>query len=525
MRHNFIRFIFWLSIGLCLVMALACSGSGNEDDAENQAGDDESPGPEQDDDNNDNDDNDDNNDNDNDALSADVIVDPDSPGATVPNTFLGISVEWTHIVDYLGENSGEARAATVQLLRNFEAEGHRPVVRIGGNSQDRAWWNPDGLPRPPGVEVDLDPLPVSILAALNEAAGTSLVLGLNLVLGDAANAAAVIAGLDDRISRDAVAAFELGNEPDYYWTEGLRPLFYRYDHYRGELETFHDGLAALVSPVPPFAAPALGSTFWLRRLADFFSAESDWVAMITTHVYPFTVCYDLPPPAPARLLDDFATVDIGVVYEPVATAAHAAGYTYRMDELNSVSCGGADGVSNAYVAALWSADVAFRLAAAGLDGLNFHTPGTYYGVFNYDETGALVVMPLYYGMRLFSLATAANGRLLPAVSSLSKRVRVWATLGDDGAVRVLLLNEELTGDSLVKVRVKGRPAAAKLIRLRAPAIDAQTGLTLGGQTWDGSSDGLPLGDPEYETPPRKGDTYYISLPALQAVVVTVPPVE
>jgi hypothetical protein len=272
-------------------------------------------------------------------------------------------------------------------------------------------------------------------------------------------------------------------------------------------------------------APSLGSKLWLDRLDGFFLAEKARVSLITTHVYPYTVCYNLPPPQPAGLLSDHATTNIGAAYTPVAAAAHAAGYSYRMGELNSISCGGADGVSNAYVAALWGADVAFQLASAGLDGLNFHTPGTYYGTFKYDETGALVVLPLYYGMRLFSLATAQYGRLLPVEITIARQIRAWATLGDDGAVRVLLINEELEGDDSMLLRVEGRSGAATLVRLRAPGIDAQTGLTLGGQTWDGSIDGLPIGDFETETLTREGDAYVVPLPALEAVVVTVPPTD
>jgi hypothetical protein len=459
---------------------------------------------------------------DDDSVAADVIVDPTTPGPAIADDFLGLSVEWSSVVDYLGDGAGGARATTVQLLRNFEPEGNTLAVRIGGNSQDLAWWNPDGLPLPPGVEIDLGPSHMATLAALNTAAGAPFVLGLNLALGDASNAAALVDGAFAAIAREAVLAFELGNEPDYYWSAGYRPFLYNYDDYQTELDAFHDGIAALVSPVPPFAAPALGGVLWLHRLNDFFAAEQDRVALVTTHVYPYTVCDNLPAPPPAALLSNYATKNIGRTYAPVATAAHDAGYSYRMDELNTVSCGGADGVSNVYAAALWAIDVAFRLADAGLDGLNFHTPGTYYGVFSYDDTGALEVHPLYYGMRFFSLATAQGGQRLPVEINLTRRVRAWATLGQDGAVRVALVNEELEGDDTVRLRVSGRSAAATLVRLRAPALDARTGLTLGGQTWDGSVDGLPLGDLVTEPAPFEGDAYVISLPALQAVVVTVP---
>jgi hypothetical protein len=195
---------------------------------------------------------------------------------------------------------------------------------------------------------------------------------------------------------------------------------------------------------------------------------------------------------------------------------------YRMGEMSSVSCGGADGVSNVYAAALWCADIAFQLAAAGLDGLNFHTPA-YYAVFTLDPSGAPVVKPPYYGMRFFSLATASHGRLLPVVVKTPVRVHAWATLGDDGAVRVALINLDKARDTVISLGVPGRSEAATLVRMKAPSLKARDGLTLGGQTWDGSIDGLPLGTAVSEPVVYDNGDYKVPLPALEAVVVTLTP--
>ena len=85
-----------------------------------------------------------------------VAVDVSTPGRAVPDDFLGVSVEWNSVREYLGDGTGHARAAAVTLLAAFAADGHRPEVRIGGNSEDQAWWNPSGLARPAGVLHDLE---------------------------------------------------------------------------------------------------------------------------------------------------------------------------------------------------------------------------------------------------------------------------------------------------------------------------------------------------------------------------------
>jgi hypothetical protein len=182
-------------------------------------------------------------------------------------------------------------------------------------------------------------------------------------------------------------------------------------------------------------------------------------------------------------------------------------------------------VSNVYATALWSIDVAFQLASIGIDGINFHTPGNKPGdaYAAFDTLCGLSVRPLYYGMRVFSLATAQEGRLLPVTATGSARVRSWATLGSDGAVRVVLVNEDPSGNDSVKLQVPGKTGAASLVRLSAASLDATCGLSLGMQTWDGSLDGKPVGSLATEALANDGSgAFVVPLPALEAVVVTVP---
>jgi hypothetical protein len=443
-----------------------------------------------------------------------------SPGVTVPDDFLGISVEWDNVPSYLGDGAGGARAATVTLLSAFAGEGHRPVVRIGGNSEDQAWWNPNGAAPPAGVHIDVDASYLSTLAALQSALGNQLVLGLDLGLDDASNAAALVTAAQAAIAPGGVMAFELGNEPDSYVP--MHRASYDWPTYLAEVDAFRDGIAQIVTA--PFQMPALAGQSWLADLDQQLAAEVGRFAIISTHVYPFTVCNSLPPPAPADLFGDHATVTVGELYAPHAQAAHALGLPFRMGEMNSVSCGGAPGVSDVYAAALWGADVCMQLASAGVDGVNFHggaAPGgiSYYGLFVFDADGTPRVRPLYYGLRLFSLATAHHGRLLPVKVTTSARIHAFATLGDDGVTRVLLIGLGATGPDHVQLRLAGATTAT-LVRLNGPALDATSGLSLGGLTWDGSRDGAPLGAALSETLHLDGDAWDVPLSGYQAVLVS-----
>ncbi len=179
-----------------------------------------------------------------------VVVDLSHPGATVPDDFLGLSVEWSHVPDVLGDTMGAPRAAVVALLANFAADGHAPVLRIGGNSEDLAYWNPDGGTLPSGDTVSITATHLAVLEQLN----AHVILGLNLERGDATNAAALVtAALAQPL---AVDAFELGNEPDLYGIDGVRPIYYSPLFYQTDFNAYFPELSNAASNRALFAAPA-----------------------------------------------------------------------------------------------------------------------------------------------------------------------------------------------------------------------------------------------------------------------------
>src|SRR5205814_3229010 len=121
---------------------------------------------------------------------------------------------------------------------------------------------------------------------------------------------------------------------------------------------------------------------------------------------------------------------------------------------------------------------------------------------------------LYYGMLLFSRGTAHDGKLLPVQVTSTARVRTWATLGSDGAVRVSLLNEDPTMGGEVTVNLSQPRRAGQLFRLSAPSLTAATGIHFAGMTFDGTTDGKPTSAPQGEAV-AKGATggYTFLLPA------------
>lgn len=453
--------------------------------------------------------------------NAVIAVDLAHPGAAVPDDFLGLSVEWSHVPDYLSDGSGQPRATVVQLLNNFAADGHHPLLRIGGNSEDRAFWNPAGQPLPAGATVSLDAAHLSILSALHAAAGTRFILGLNLARNDPANAAALVQAASAALGAGAVEAFELGNEPDLYFPNGYRPFYYSPLGYQADFDGYFPQLSTAASNQALFAAPAVYGTAWLTGLGSFLTAERGRLRLVTVHRYPLNVCLTSVGIAIPSLFTAAATTGYATDFAtPVQTAAQA-GLALRVAEMNSISCGGLAGVSDVFAAGLWGLDAMFQLASIGASGVNLHTPSRY-AVFDYDAAGALQVRGLYYAMLLFSRATAAQGRLLPVTVTSQLQVRAWATLGSDGVVRVAIVNEDLAQPAAVSLTVPPRTAQAWQWQLTAPALTSTTAISFGAQTFEGSVDGTASGPAGGAPVGGGGGAYRLALGPGSAAVLVVP---
>ena len=161
---------------------------------------------------------------------------------------------------------------------------------------------------------------------------------------------------------------------------------------------------------------------------------------------------------------------------PVTRAAHAHGKAIRVDEINSVSCFGAQGVSNTFAAALWALETSFAMARVGVDGVNFHTlPGAVYGLFSFRRVHgrwAGHVAPAYYGLLAFAKAAPAGAKLL-ATSGTAHGLRTWATQSPDGTTHVVVIN---TGHHArtVGLRLPGEGGVAALSYLRARTLRSRT---------------------------------------------------
>jgi hypothetical protein len=461
-------------------------------------------------------------------------VDPRVEGRVMPPGFTGLSLEYNALP--ASTSPHDVDRVLVQLLRNL-APGQRPVLRIGGLSTDSTWWPLRGIKPPRGVKYSLSQDWMTDVRALAEVSDARLVLGINLgarspmIAGSEARA--LIAGL----GRQHVEALELGNEPERYglrgWYRSLlgEPAIQRgLDSQLAEYEQEFSTLERALPPRIPLVGPSSFDHRWISHLTRFMAGRP-MLSTLTIHAYGYGCVRDPRSPrypTVPRLLQPSASQDGFPPSPPVPALiddAHRDHMAVRVDEINSVSCEGLNGVSNTFAAALWALDTLFHLAADDVDGVNFHTrsfaENRLFALHRHHGRWTASVSPEYYGIQLFARATPAGARLVPTAGCAE--IRCWATLGREGRLRIVLINDSLERPRSVLVRVRGTAGPAVVQRLEAASAYATGGVTLAGQSYGSSTTtGSLAGSLRESSVAQSHGVYRVVLPATSAAMLTIP---
>jgi hypothetical protein len=459
-------------------------------------------------------------------------------GRRIASGFLGLSIEFGSLYPYAGADPPAPNPLFVRLIDQL-SPGQPPVLRIGGDSTDRTWWPVPGMARPPWASYTLTPAWAAQARALSDSTHARLILGINLLANSLTIAAAEARGLVRGIGRRRIAAFEIGNEPELYSTQawyyggGGQPVTgrgrgYGFGAYLREVERLRSAL-----PPIALAGPATGSLQWLSDLGALFAAEPG-LRQVTVHRYPLNRCVANRGsplyPTVTHLLSLSASRGLAQGMRRFVALAHRHGASFRVDELNAVTCGGEPGVSNTFAAALWTLDTQFWMAAAGADAVDVHihpqAPANQLFTFVRRQGRWIgAVRPQYYGLLMFARAAPPGARLLHIAGPPPGRLRAWATLGLDGRIRVVLINDSLRRATAVLVRGPRASAGsvATLERLLAPGASATGGVTLAGQRFGSETvTGTLRGRARSLTmTPAKGG-YRVRLPAASAAMLTMP---
>jgi hypothetical protein len=460
--------------------------------------------------------------------SVTVTVAANARATAIPASFLGLSFESWGLQEF--ERHGALLARTLSLLRT--PGGPPLLVRIGGNSSDRSFWDPSGR----GLfrwAFAITPAYLRRTAALARSADLRLLIDLNMATARPAVSVRVAAAAARLLGTARIAGFEVGNEPDMFAHTGWVAAFSRQAGNAAASSMSATGYAhafgtyaRLLTPIAPHVAllgPALGyprlDVGWLARL---LSGPHPHLGLATGHLYPFSAC--ARPSSPSyptidRLLSSTGTAGIARSIEPAVALARRAGLALRVTELNSVTCGGRAGVSDAFASALWAPEAMFELLRAGVAGVNVHVRAeAVNGAFALTAHG-LVARPLLYGMILFARTVGTGSRLLETRDTAPRALRLgaWTVALPGGRLHVLLIDE---GSRPARVLLH-LPAVgiATIQRLRAPSVAARRGVTLDGRQLNARGRWRGRADPQ--TVAADAGVYTVTVPAGSAALVSV----
>ena len=416
---------------------------------------------------------------DNPSPAVRLTLRPDHLGNKIGPDFTGLSYESAQLGNpnfFSGENT-----ELIGFVRRLGASG---VLRIGGNTSEYCYWAPDdkklsevtvvnpdrGLKAPPPVNIT--PLAVQNLRDFIDATGWKLIYGLNMGTGSAKDAAAQAAYVMDAMGAKLIA-FQLCNEPDLFFRNGIRKADYNAEQFGVEWKHFYDVIRAK-APNAPLAGPDTAyNNSWLVPFAKQFKKEA---VFLSQHYYA-----EGPPTDPSMTIERLLKPNpkLQEEFAGMKETVQETALPFRLAETNSCYSGGKAGVSDTFASALWAAELMYQLADAGGMGINFHGGG--YGWYTpIAGTGAdgFVARPIFYGLLMFE--QAGQGQLVEMQIDGVEQAPLftaYALRSVSGQVKVVAFNKNL--DRGVRLSWSAGQGA-KLLRLHAPRMDDTNDVTFGG---------------------------------------------
>ncbi|MGO9249241.1 MAG: glycosyl hydrolase family 79 C-terminal domain-containing protein [Solirubrobacteraceae bacterium] len=425
-------------------------------------------------------------------LPVTVTIDPFAPGAQVPARFLGLSFEMAAL-DQLAPYANHGDLVT--LLRSLGPG----MLRFGGITADEnVAFTDAAVPRPAWASSTFGPEQLRDLGVLARRSGWHVLLTVGLAHDEPAAAAQEVASAH-RALGPYLAAVEIGNEPNSYGSHGFRTLPWIAQGYEEEVSGYRESIASL-TPNVPIAGPDVSGSGVFGEWGEE-EALSQQPALLTGHHYPLG-CAQTPPPSIESLL---STATRGLAAQSLETYMRIA-RTYRIplriDETNTVSCGGLPGVSDTFASALWATGYITQAMTAGAAGINLqgnpmHCVG-YTPLCTPDPVaataGSLRAQPEWYALLLSrslvgcrplptTVAPATGAPAPPPVATTATPNLVDASFSCPGhSMRVVLVDDEPPGSSplALTLNVGAGLGTARIMRLTAPAPSATSGVLLGG---------------------------------------------
>jgi hypothetical protein len=405
-----------------------------------------------------------------------VSVNTQSPGAVIPEDFLGLSFETGNLLsNAVGVAGYMFDSANTQLVTLFTNLGIKNL-RIGGQSVDR-----DN-----GVILQYTPTNADIDALFRfaDAAGVKVIFSLRLENGNPSLDAA-IAGYAWTNYNQYLTCFAIGNEPDGY--AGGDPTITNFSSYLAKWTSFAATITNAV-PAAKFGGPDGAGTSWTGPFANA-EVGSPIVTWVLSHFYFGGNSGSLTAEQiiSGMLSPNWVTNKYPADYNATDAIAYADGFPFRATEFNSyvASYPGVWGGNNSFASALFACDSAHWWAANGCQGVDFHTfLGKYNATVYYDVNGNYQIYPIGYGQKAFDVG--GHGSVMPLVLTNNDGLNLTAyAVGAGTNLYVTIINKEYGAnarDASVSILPAGfvNGTVQAMFLTATNGVGATNGVTLGG---------------------------------------------
>ncbi|KUI65934.1 Beta-glucuronidase [Cytospora mali] len=367
------------------------------------------------------------------SITLDLTSTPSNLSQTVDLSFGGFGIEPSNLFSYTG--GAEANQLTITLLENLgNYTGKPPHIRIGGNTQDymiysesQDKWaqitNPDAVGQG-NIPSDSMLIGPNFFTAANRLpAGTPVTWGLNLAYDQDDYIDQIVLMANQVLSRCTsldIVAFEIGNEPDLYSSNGFRNASWTSTMYS---QQWLDRAAALYEQVvKPAGLPSgyfeagatshtSGTTFDISVMAaDTPSVQEDldgsvYLSTYNQHDYTYFVSVTGYPLTLQTIMNFDTTEAQFATWRTQIEQAQAAGHPYALREMGMVGPLGVTNVSDTFGGALYTLNFLLWTTTLNVTGVNFHmTANSYTSAWQPSTYNGLAphVRPIYYGHAAFN---------------------------------------------------------------------------------------------------------------------------
>ena len=450
-----------------------------------------------------------------------VAFNPLQPGRPVAQRFLGLSFEMAALSQLAGyANHGNL----VELLRSLGPG----MLRFGGITADEnVAWTDSQTPRPAWATSTIGPSQLNQLGLLARRSGWQVLLTVGMAHYEPTAAAREVEAAH-RALGPYLAAVEIGNEPNSYGSHGFRELPWIAQGYEEEASAYREAIDELTPGVPIAGPDVSGSGAFSEWGEEEALAQSP--VLLTGHHYPLG-CAQTPPPSIETLLSAAGRGAAALSLASYMAVSELRGIPLRIDEANTVSCGGVAGISNTFASTLWATSYITQAMAVGAAGINLQGNPTnclgYTPLCAPDATaitqGELRAQPEWYALLLTH--TLVGDRPLPTTISAEGSPNIVAAgfSGPGHSLKVVLCNNEPedTSPLAMQLQVGSGMGTAQVQRLTDSSASAISGVLLAGHAV--ASNGSWRPPLRAESVSSTSGTVTVEMPPGSAALVAVAP--